>query len=141
MALEDLFKVVKDRSKADTKPKESKQKKPSSSVAIPEGLLFKCPRCGTVVYRDDFERNRSVCSSCNYHARISAKERLLMTVDKDTFTELDAGLTSLNPIDFPGYEEKIAELRQQCGIKEAVITGVCKIHRYKIGSASCRERV
>lgn len=131
MALEDLFKVVKDRSKADTKPKETKQKKQSPSVAIPEGLLFKCPRCGTVVYRDDFERNRSVCISCNYHARISAKERLLMTVDKDTFTELDANLTSLNPIDFPNYEEKIAELQKHCGITEAVITGVCKIHRYR----------
>lgn len=130
MAWEDIFKVVIDRSKADTKPKETKQKKPSSSVAIPEGLLFKCPRCGTVVYRDDFERNRSVCMFCNYHARISAKERLMMTVDKDTFTELDAGMTSLNPIDFPHYEEKIAELQSHCGIKEAVITGVCKIHRY-----------
>ncbi len=131
MALEDLFKVVKDRSKADTKPKaDTKVKKPGMGVEIPRGLLFKCPRCGTVVYRDDFERNRSVCSACNYHARISFRERLEMTADKGTFTELDAGLTSLNPIDFPGYEEKIAELQESCGIKEAVVTGVCKIHKY-----------
>jgi len=131
MPLEDLFKVVKDRSKADVKPKESKTKKGGTGVEIPKGLLFKCPRCGAVSYRDDFERNKSVCASCNYHSRISALARLEMTADKDTFTELDAGLTSLNPIDFPDYEEKIAELRKKCGINEAVITGVCKIHRYK----------
>ena len=132
MALEDLFKVVKDRSMADTKSKpDTKQKKPSNMVEIPRGLLFKCPRCGTVVYRDDFERNRSVCMNCNYHARISVRERLEMTADKGTFTELDPGLSSLNPIDFPGYEAKIAELQKSCGINEAVITGVCKIHRYK----------
>lgn len=130
MALEDLFKVVKDRSKADVKPKDAKSRKSGSGVEIPQGLLFKCPRCGTVSYRDDFERNKSVCGSCNYHSRISARARLEMTADKDTFTELDAGLTSLNPIDFPGYEEKIDELRQKCGINEAVITGVCRIHRY-----------
>ena len=83
MALEDLFKVVKDRSKADVKPKEPKAKKSSTGVEIPKGLLFKCPRCGTVSYRDDFERNKSVCGSCNYHARISAWTRLEMTADKD----------------------------------------------------------
>ncbi len=132
MAIEDLFKVVIDRSKADTKPKaDSKQKKPSPGVAIPQGLLFKCPRCGTVVYRDDFERNKSICPACNYHARIGWRERLEMTVDKGTFTELDADLKTLNPIEFPGYEAKIQELQASCGICEAVVTGVCMIHRYK----------
>ena len=133
MAIEDLFKVVKDRSKADTKPAKTdpKQKKAAAGVNIPQGLLFKCPRCGTVTYRDDFERNRSVCLSCNYHARIGWRERLEMTVDKGTFRELDADLKSLNPIEFPGYEDKIAELQKSCDMVEAVITGVCKIHRYE----------
>ncbi|MBP5604344.1 MAG: acetyl-CoA carboxylase carboxyltransferase subunit beta [Ruminiclostridium sp.] len=132
MAIQDLFKVVKDRSKADTAPKtEARQKKNPARVEIPTGLLFKCPRCGTVVYRDDFERNKSVCVSCNYHSRIGFRERLEMTADPGTFTELDAGLATLNPIDFPGYEEKISELRKACGMNEAVITGVCTIHRYK----------
>ncbi len=131
MAIEDLFKVVKDRSKADNKPKPEKQKKQTARVEIPQGLLFKCPRCSAVVYRDDFERNRSVCATCNYHARISYRERLDMTADKNTFKELDAGLCSLNPINFPGYEEKIAELRSKCDMNEACVTGVCKIHRYE----------
>ncbi len=125
MALEDLFKVVKDRFKDEKKPE-----KQADSVEIPRNLLFKCPRCNTVVYRDEFIKNKQVCMACNYHARIGHKDRLEMTVDKDSFVEFDAGMTSLNPIDFPEYEEKLAQLQEKCGTKEAVVTGLCKIRGY-----------
>ncbi len=127
MALEDLFKVVKDRFKEDKKDEKS-----SGGVEIPKDLLFKCPRCDAVAYRDDFEKNRQVCASCGYHARISYRDRLEMTVDKGSFTEFDAGMTSLDPISFPGYPEKIAELQEKCGMKEAVVTGTCTIRGYRI---------
>ena len=65
---------------------------------------------------DEFEKNKKVCPSCNYHARINHRDRLEITVDKDSFEEFDAGMTSLNPIDFPEYEEKIAELMSNQGI-------------------------
>lgn len=126
MALEDLFKVVKDRFKED-----KKIEKKTDSVEIPKDLLFKCPRCGTIVYREDFLKNKQVCSSCGYHARINYRERLSMTADADSFVEFDAGMTSLNPIDFPGYEEKVAALREKCGMNEAVVTGTCTIRGYK----------
>ena len=96
MALEDLFKVVKDRFKKDKKTEKTEE-----SIEIPKNLLFKCSRCGTVVYRDEFEKNKQVCPSCNYHARINYRDRLEITVDKDSFEEFDAGMTSLNPIDSP----------------------------------------
>ena len=111
MALEDLFKVVKDRLKDEKKPE-----KKAESVEIPKNLLFKCPRCNTVVYREEFEKNKQVCMACNYHARISHRDRLEMTVDKGSFREFDAGMTSLNPIDFPEYEEKLAALKEKCGM-------------------------
>ena len=126
MALEDLFKVVKDRFKEDKKTEKTEE-----SIEIPKNLLFKCPRCGTVVYRDEFEKNKQVCPNCNYHARINHRERLEITVDKDSFQEFDAGMTSLNPIDFPEYEEKLSQLKEKCGMNEAVITGLCTIRGYK----------
>lgn len=126
MAIEDLFKVVKDRFKED-----KKVEKKSEGVEIPKDLLFKCPRCGTIVYRDDFVKNKQVCSSCGYHARIGYRERLAMTADPNSFTEFDAGMTSLNPIDFPDYEEKVAALREKCGMNEAVVTGTCTIRGYR----------
>ena len=118
MALEDLFKVVKDRFKDELKPE-----KQGDSVEIPKNLLFKCPRCNTVVYRDEFIKNKQVCMACNYHARINHRDRLEMTVDKGSFVEIDAGTTPQNPIDSPVLKEK-------CGMNEAVITGLCKIRGY-----------
>lgn len=126
MALEDLFKVVKDRFKED-----KNTEKPSGGVEIPKDLLFKCPRCDTVIYRDDFEKNKQVCAACGYHARITYRERLEMTADAGSFTEFDAEMDSVNPIDFPGYSEKIAGLQKKCGMKEAVVTGICTIRGYR----------
>jgi acetyl-CoA carboxylase carboxyl transferase subunit beta len=59
--------------------------------------------------------------------RISAPVRLRMVCDENTFTELDAGLRSLNPLDFDGYGEKTAVLRTKHGLNDAVLTGACMI--------------
>ncbi|MCL1815251.1 MAG: hypothetical protein FWG27_05475 [Treponema sp.] len=59
--------------------------------------------------------------------RLSWQERLALTADEGSFTEFDASLTSCNPINYPGYEEKIVALQKETGTKEAVITGRCTI--------------
>ena len=123
--MEDLFQKVKERMKVDVKKTPS-----SNSVHIPSNMMFKCPRCQHVEFMEDFERDKKVCGNCGYHARISAKERLAMTIDPDSFVEYDAGMTSLNPIDFPNYAEKIEKLQQETGLKEAIITGECTIPGY-----------
>ena len=68
-----------------------------------------------------------ICPSCGYHSRIDYRQRLLITVDKDSFEEYDAEMISKNPIDFPGYDEKQAELRKKTGMRDAVVTGECSI--------------
>ena len=94
--LEDLFKTVKDRFNAE-KSETEKVKAPE----IPKDLLFKCPRCQSVIFMDEFEKRRKTCPSCNYHARLSWKERLEITADKDSFEPFDEKMNSLNPIGFP----------------------------------------
>ena len=49
MALEDLFKVVKDRF-TDVTQSVTSQSAVQRDMEIPEDLLFKCPRCGNVMY-------------------------------------------------------------------------------------------
>jgi len=44
-------------------------------------------------------------------------------VDEGSFNEINAGLTSVNPLDFPQYEEKLAKARKASGLPEAVVTG------------------
>lgn len=116
--LEDLFKVVTARFNLDDSEK---------APDVPPEKQFKCPRCSESCAQDELENNKWICPSCGYHSRISAAERLSITVDKDSFVEYDKDMTSLNPIDFPDYEEKIEGLRQKTGLNEAVITGECTI--------------
>lgn len=119
--LEDLFKIVKTRTENDNS-EEKKQK-----VNIPKDLLFQCPRCNNVMFMDDFDGASKVCSECSYHARLTAKERLNLTIDKGSFVEYDANMVSKNPIDFDGYEDKISQMQTATGLKDAVITGECTI--------------
>lgn len=113
--LEDFFNVVKKRFNDD-------DDKPS-----PEKPVFKCPRCQSPVSVERYEELHRVCPNCNYHGRLSARERIAITADKDSFVEYDADMISCNPIDFPDYEEKQAELREKTGLSDAIITGEAKI--------------
>ena len=124
--LEDLFKMVKDRFN-----EEQKEEADSSALEIPKDLLFKCPRCQNVFYMDEFEKRKKTCPVCNYHARLSAKERLDITVDKDSFKPFDENMVSLNPIGFPDYEKKIKSMQESTGLKDAVVTGECTIRGYR----------
>lgn len=76
---------------------------------------------------DDFIGASKVCGNCGYHARLTAKERLDLTIDKDSFSEYDPGMISGNPIHFEGYEEKLADMREKTGLRDAVLTGECRI--------------
>ena len=124
--LEDLFSVVKTRfNGTESKPDNS------NKTIIPSDLLFKCPRCGSVSFMEEFEKNKKVCPSCNYHSRLTSNERLQMIADPGTFVEFDSTMISKNPIDFPDYEEKQKKLRQSTCLNDAVITGECLITGFK----------
>lgn len=68
-----------------------------------------------------------VCPNCNYHARLTAAERLRITADKNSFVEYDAGMHSADPLHFPDYAQKIERSQTQTGMRDAVITGECTI--------------
>lgn len=120
--LEELFNIVKSR--ADFLPDDSRNRE---KVSIPDDLMFQCPRCRKMEFMENFELAGKVCPHCNYHARLTARERLDATVDVGSLVEYDAGMSSLNPIAFPGYEEKLRQLQEKTGLVEAIITGECTI--------------
>lgn len=128
MNIEDMFKVVKARFTDDN---HSSSAQAAKDVEIPQDLLFKCPRCGGVLYNEEFVNAMKVCPKCGYHARLTWQERLDLTVDGGSFRELDENLVSLNPVGFPHYEEKVAKMREQCNMKEAIVTGECTIRGYR----------
>ena len=90
---------------------------------MPAGIWAKCPRCRNLIYRKELERNLKVCPKCAYHHRLTAVERLEITLDENSFREYDPGLTSTDPLGFENYPAKLSEARAKTDQAEAVITG------------------
>lgn len=114
----DLFAFVKPKNELETFPN-AKQNVPF----VPEEMWTKCPKCNTMLLTTDMEENLNVCTKCNHHSRLSAKQRIKLLADENTFQEHDAQLESTNILDFPGYDAKLAKAKQKAN--ESVICGEC----------------
>ena len=75
---------------------------------------------------------RYVCPLCGHHYPVGAYYRLSMVLDKGTFRELDGELTSNDPLDFPGYDAKLDQLRRRTGMNEAVVTATGRMGGRKV---------
>ena len=95
--------------------------------ALPDGLWTKCPKCGEILFSKELQKNLKVCNKCGYHFKLSAAERLAITVDEGSFEEMDAGLLPENPLKFPEYEAKIEKGTVSSGLSEAMVTGTASI--------------
>ena len=102
---------------------------------IPEGLWTKCVDCGEIIYNKKLEENLKICPKCDYHFRLSAPERINITLDKDSFKEFDKNMLSRDPLGFKGpkkYKAKLESDMKLTGLKEAAITGAGKIEGKKV---------
>lgn len=98
----------------------------AKKVQMPEGLWTKCKNCEEIIYTKEIERNFNVCPKCDYHFRISARERISLVIDEGTFAETDAGMTSVDFLKFKDskkYSERIKAALKKSGGGDAVITG------------------
>ncbi|HVU07160.1 MAG TPA: acetyl-CoA carboxylase, carboxyltransferase subunit beta [Verrucomicrobiae bacterium] len=102
---------------------------------IPEGLWTKCPACETMIFDKELDENLKVCPKCQHHFPISARERIHSLVETCTFEEMDAEMASVDILKFAAYEGKLERDRKATLLKDAVVTGLCKIgeHRVALG--------
>ena len=90
-----------------------------------------CPGCGVESSALDWSRSQQVCPRCGYHAPIGAYYRLSMILDPGSFQELDEKLEPANPLDFPGYPEKLEQMQEDTGLRDAAVSCVGEIQRHK----------
>ena len=112
----------------------------SSNINVPDGLYTKCPVCSKIILTEDMYLNNCVCPECGYYMKLDARTRISMVVDKNTFSEWDTNIEESNPCEYPGYEEKIQNLKRKTNLDEAVITGVGKIDGSKAVIGVCDTR-
>lgn len=117
------------------KDKIQKEKTPVKRVKIPEGAWVKCDNCKEIVYKREVEKSLKVCPKCNYHFRISAKERIDLLIDEGTFLEMDKNISSKDPLNFKDivkYRDRLRESERKTGKKDAMTTGEGRINGYPV---------
>ncbi len=117
----DLFSFRKPKNELESLPDEQQ-----NIPFIPDEMWVKCPKCNTMLLTTDMEENLHICTKCNHHFRMSARQRIEMLADSESFVEHDADMRSKNILDFPGYDKKLEKAREK-GSKESVICGECKL--------------
>lgn len=90
----------------------------------------KCPNCHKDIPLSRLWANDLVCS-CGYHFRMKARQRIQMITDKGSFHELYPNMKADNPLNFPGYKEKLETVRVASREKEAVVCGTAAIGKQK----------
>ena len=120
----------------DREDRNQEKKEPSA----PEGLWLKCPKCGEVVYRDDVKAHGYVCPKCEGYFRIGTRTRIRMVADTGTFQEWFTDLETENPLEYPGYEEKIENLQEKTKLHEAVTVGKCMVNGLETVLGVCDAR-
>jgi acetyl-CoA carboxylase carboxyl transferase subunit beta len=95
-------------------------------AALPANRWTKCLQCSAFVYHKRLEKNLKVCPECNFHFRLSARERIRFLLDPDSFQERDAELAPGDPLRFADslpYPERVADSRRRSGEPEAALYG------------------
>ena len=86
----------------------------------------KCPNCRKDIPVSRLLANDLVCP-CGHHFRMGARQRIRMIADKDSFREMFASARAGDPLDFPGYKEKIDTVRLASREEEAVVCGTARV--------------
>jgi acetyl-CoA carboxylase carboxyl transferase subunit beta len=108
---------------------------PAASAAVPPAPAAPdakpapgvCPACGAPADPAAPAAALKCCPACGHHYRMEPADRIAYLADPGSFVEFSANLRSLNPIDLAGYEEKLSEAEAKARMKEAVVTGLCRI--------------
>ncbi|HEX9779563.1 MAG TPA: acetyl-CoA carboxylase, carboxyltransferase subunit beta [Geopsychrobacteraceae bacterium] len=96
------------------------------TVQMPEGVWTKCKNCQEIIYAKEIERNLNVCPKCDYHFRISARERIDLVLDEGSFIEMDSAVRSVDFLEFKDskrYKDRIKDAIKKAGDGDAVLCG------------------
>ena len=104
----------------------------------PDGLWYKCTECKEPTSTKEFELNMWVCPKCNNHSRIGSREYFEILFDDGKFKEMDANLSSGDPLKFEDtkpYPDRLVASQKKTSLTDAVRTATGKIHGIKVSMA------
>ncbi len=104
-----------------------------TTITINKKVLWTvCSSCNAHIYKQEWEDNLKICPKCNFHDKITYEKRLELLLDDGSFTELDADITTSDPLEFSDgkgtYADKAEAAKSKTSMKESVVTGRGRIH-------------
>ncbi|MDE7268449.1 MAG: acetyl-CoA carboxylase carboxyltransferase subunit alpha [Lachnospiraceae bacterium] len=126
--------------KLRNKSEENNAEAVAVETSAAEEKKIKCPKCGKMVERDRVVKHKYICYECGGYFRVKTNNRIRMVADPKTFEPWFEDMEVSNPLDFNGYEEKLAAAREKTGLKEAVTVGRCKVFGDDIVLGVCDSR-
>ncbi len=108
---------------------------------VPENLWTKCPECGTMLFHRELADNLSVCTNCDHHMALTARDRLIALFDNGVFTEVEVPLPVADPLQFRDqkrYPDRLKTAQRDTGEKEAMLVAEGEIDRTPI-VAACQD--
>src|SRR5574340_1682095 len=107
----------------------------SPDASVPDGVWRKCPDCGKTLYQGEVAKSMSVCPHCGHHFELIAYDRIMTLVDAGSFVEVDAELTSRDPLVFTAakpYPASLDKARETTGLGEAAVIGRAAIGGFPV---------
>ncbi|MDJ0639604.1 MAG: acetyl-CoA carboxylase, carboxyltransferase subunit beta [Paracoccaceae bacterium] len=108
---------------------------------VPENLWTKCPECGTMLFHRELTDNLSVCTNCDHHMGLTARDRLTALFDNGVFTQVEVPDPVADPLHFRDqkrYPDRLKTAQRDTGEVEAMLVAEGEIHRTPI-VAACQD--
>ena len=107
-------------------PKAEKAKIPAAKE-----LWAVCPKCKSHLPKEEWKANNAICPRCNYHGRLSARERIAQIADEGSFKEIFREVSYSDHLDFHDatgdYKSKVEATIKKSGETESIVMGTAKI--------------
>lgn len=104
-----------------------------------EDIWISCPICKKHIFKESWVQDHKVCPACGHHGKLTAWERIGITLDEGTFTELNSNIKPSDPLGFTdakgSYSSKATETIAKTGLNESVVTGTGKINGIPVSLA------
>lgn len=119
MKIAQIFSMKKDNLNALNKARREKSNNKE------DGIL--CPSCKEEIARERLKIELGVCPVCGHYFPLSPMQRMAALSDEKQVKRRFHPLKSVNPIDFPDYEEKLKENREKTRQNDTIVTEIIKI--------------
>ncbi len=102
---------------------------------VPDGTWIKCPECGEMMHKKQWESNMYLCTKCSHHFRIGSEEYFRIILDEGSFREMDKKIRSVDPLEFEDtkpYKKRLEETIKNTDLFDAIRIGTGKINTVEV---------